>query len=46
MGKGIKKIKDLEQHDHEDEEERGIVKDMANGVSEHFDNNNDHCTTQ
>ena len=40
------KLKDIEQCECADEEERGIAKEMVNDVNKHFDNNNDYCTNQ
>ena len=40
------KIKDFGQHKNEDEEKRGIVKEMVNDANKYFDNNNDYCTNQ
>ena len=44
MGKRIiKKLKDVEQQEHANEEEIGAVKEMLNGANKNFDNNNDYC---
>ena len=37
------KLKDAEQFKNEDEEERGIVKEMLNYVNKNFDNDNNYC---
>ena len=45
--KGLEtKLKGIKQHEHEDEEERGAVKEIANDLNMCFNNNNDYCTNK
>ena len=40
------KLKDFEQHNNVDEEERGIVKEMLNDAKKYSENNNDYRINQ